>query len=1078
MSLSCSHCSRTITLTRGDDAPLFCMYCGQKLRSTVADGDATQQFSPALRNLLKVPGAEYDFANTRTVDPQQDTEAVVEDSVAPKQVSGFRLVRFIGGGGMGNVYEAINTENGQRVAVKLLSKRLANNPSSNERFRQEGRLASQIMHPRCVFVLRADTDNGRPFIVMELMPGETLKDLVDRKGPMPVEQAITAMLDVIDGLIEAHRLGVIHRDVKPSNCFLEANGRVKVGDFGLSKSLTGEQHEKQLTGSGTFLGTVLFAAPEQIKHEPVGYDSDVYSVAATLYYMLIGKAPHQHESLTAVLAKVISEPAPSLRAQRPDIPKSLDKIILKGLERDRTRRFSTLEEFRRCLQEQLPSAQVPARLRSLLLAYCIDIALLQLVYIIVEVVLRLVFNVGYTVDNLNATPVYQILIAVFYFLLFEGFLAATPGKILMRLRVRRLGMANAPGLHWAGLRSLVFNALWLIGPLFALLCHLLNLDTLGFLLGGLGWIVTILLLLIQIRRTELGYRGLHDFASGTRTVALGLRERPTQLVSQRPAPLDHTIPSPPPLPAKVGMFTVQGKLCDVDDGGEIWLGEDPSLGRRVLMRIEPAGTGDDSLYDEPIVRPTRLRSVGHGTVAWKGAERAWVAYVAPTGAPLTDIVTADKPLSWSDSDKILDQLLVELIEGEQSFTNPPSLTVEQIWVEPNGRVQLLDFPIPTGVAVAAGETRSRYPRGTTDTGKFLKSSISLMLEGSPRTTKQPLAAPLPPRVGGCLNDFFQQPDPPLEEFRKKLARHREQPAEVSVSQRVGQLSVQGLLVTVGLLAMFTISAFMTLFISFGFLQFYDRCAAISDAIDTPEERAALLVQAKNKWTRPEQQEKLERFEKAMEPEAVAVTLATLGKVVSHKDETRQKMEARLGPLEQPLFKLLLKTNIHGQSTLEEIATPLILEDDGVRKGFQFKVNGKLIEHAEERIVDFDREMANAIWPFTIFLLVWPVVLWPLFAFCFRGGLSYLVGGIAIVRKSGRPAARWRCALRALLAWLPLTAILFACLFVQLYYPTAVALRTTLLVVALVLLPLMVVMALRNPARGPHDKLLGTFLVPN
>src|SRR5438552_1118271 len=127
-------------------------------------------------------------------------------------------------------------------------------------------------HPRCVFVYAADEDAGRPYIVMELMPGDTLHDLLEKRGPLPPAEAVAKILDVIDGLLEAHQLGVVHRDVKPSNCFLEADGRVKVGDFGLAKSLVTESH---LTRTGAFLGTPLYASPEQVKRETVDAQTDV-----------------------------------------------------------------------------------------------------------------------------------------------------------------------------------------------------------------------------------------------------------------------------------------------------------------------------------------------------------------------------------------------------------------------------------------------------------------------------------------------------------------------------------------------------------------------------------------------------------------------------------------------------------------------------------------------------------------------------------------------------------------------------------------------------------------------------------
>src|SRR5262249_2379321 len=151
----------------------------------------------------------------------------------------------------------------RRVALKLIAPDFAT-PEAVERFRQEGRLASVVVHPRCVFVLAADEEGGWPYLVMELMPGQTLEDLVREKEPLPPAEAVARVLDVIDGLREVHRLGLIHRDVKPSNCFLDAEGGVKVGDFGLSKALAGEV---RLTRTGSFLGTPLYASPEQVRAE-------------------------------------------------------------------------------------------------------------------------------------------------------------------------------------------------------------------------------------------------------------------------------------------------------------------------------------------------------------------------------------------------------------------------------------------------------------------------------------------------------------------------------------------------------------------------------------------------------------------------------------------------------------------------------------------------------------------------------------------------------------------------------------------------------------------------------------------
>ena len=225
MQLFCSRCSRLLEYY--GDRPLFCAYCGRRLGDIGLAGTATFDSDLA----TGVPAGQGS-SETRVV-----SEAGGSSDTAPDRIGGFRLVRLMGRGGMGAVYEAEDLESGRRVALKLIAGDSIASPEAVERFRREGRLASTITHPRCVFILAADEEEGRPYIVMELMPGDTLQSLVERSGPLPPREAISKILDVIDGLIEAHQVGIIHRDVKPSNCFLEAGGRVKIGDFGLSKSL-------------------------------------------------------------------------------------------------------------------------------------------------------------------------------------------------------------------------------------------------------------------------------------------------------------------------------------------------------------------------------------------------------------------------------------------------------------------------------------------------------------------------------------------------------------------------------------------------------------------------------------------------------------------------------------------------------------------------------------------------------------------------------------------------------------------------------------------------------------------------
>ena len=326
-----------------------------------------------------------------------------------------------------------------------------------------------MAHPRCVFVIAADEANGRPYIVMELMPGATLQDVVSRDGPLPVESAISKILDVIDGLCEAHRLGVVHRDVKPSNCFVEADGRVKVGDFGLAKSLVGGD---ALTRTGAFLGTPLFASPEQIKGETVGAQSDVYSVAATLYCLLTGQAPFQGGDAAATLARIVSEAAPPMRSLRPDLSATLDKVVLRGLERDQAKRWRDLDEFRAALLPFLPGRLSIGGLGVRFGAYLIDIAFLTIPGLL-AVFLVVVLTGGGSpwtpqlrVDRQLLQMLAGVVVWVLYFGGFESLWGCTPGKYFLGLRVCRAKGSERPGLAAVMVRVGLFYLLENLGAIF------------------------------------------------------------------------------------------------------------------------------------------------------------------------------------------------------------------------------------------------------------------------------------------------------------------------------------------------------------------------------------------------------------------------------------------------------------------------------------------------------------------------------------------------------------------------------------------------------------------------------------
>ncbi len=245
-------------------------------------------------------------------------------------IGGYRIVSALGQGGMGRVFRA-DDSSGRPVAIKLLSPDLARSSEALARFKQEGLIASQINHSRCVFVHRVDEEAGTPFIAMELMTGQTLKDLVIQKGPLPFSEAVRLILQCIEGLVEAHSRGMIHRDIKPANCYLDTQGNVKIGDFGLARSLVSDS---ELTQTGAFIGTPLFASPEQLLGQNIDVQSDIYSLTATLYFLLAGKAPFESPHAAQVIARIASSDPPPFSTVEIEVPDELERIVMKGLSRD------------------------------------------------------------------------------------------------------------------------------------------------------------------------------------------------------------------------------------------------------------------------------------------------------------------------------------------------------------------------------------------------------------------------------------------------------------------------------------------------------------------------------------------------------------------------------------------------------------------------------------------------------------------------------------------------------------------------------------------------------------------------
>jgi hypothetical protein len=264
----------------------------------------------------------------------------------------YELQDLAGTGGMSSVYKARDAVLERTVAIKILHEHFSDDPEYVERFRREARALAQLNHPNIVTVIDRGEFEGRQFIVFEHVHGETLKSLVDRQGPLPIDRALSLVHQVARGLAFAHEHGVVHRDVKPHNVLIDDDGVAKVTDFGIARSI---DPADGLTETGTLLGTSEYIAPEQASGQRVDERSDQYSLAAVLYELLTGVPPYEGENFMAVAMKHIREPVPSVRARRPDVTPRLDAIVARAMAKRPEDRFPSTEAMMAALETERAS---------------------------------------------------------------------------------------------------------------------------------------------------------------------------------------------------------------------------------------------------------------------------------------------------------------------------------------------------------------------------------------------------------------------------------------------------------------------------------------------------------------------------------------------------------------------------------------------------------------------------------------------------------------------------------------------------------------------------------------------------
>jgi beta-lactam-binding protein with PASTA domain/tRNA A-37 threonylcarbamoyl transferase component Bud32 len=252
----------------------------------------------------------------------------------------YRIVRKLGAGGMANVYLAEDEVLGRRVAIKILNDRHAGDDQFVERFRREAKNAASLSHPNIVSIYDRGEAEGTYYIAMEYLDGRSLKELIVARGPAPVHIAIDYARQILAAIRFAHRHGIVHRDIKPHNVLVDAEGRLKVTDFGIARAGT-----SQMTEAGSIIGTAQYLSPEQARGAHVDNRSDIYSVGVVLYELLTGELPFAGETPVEIAMKHLSQAPRRPSELRPEVPRDMDAITLRALAKDPEDRYASAEEM-------------------------------------------------------------------------------------------------------------------------------------------------------------------------------------------------------------------------------------------------------------------------------------------------------------------------------------------------------------------------------------------------------------------------------------------------------------------------------------------------------------------------------------------------------------------------------------------------------------------------------------------------------------------------------------------------------------------------------------------------------------
>lgn len=673
MKINCHNCNRELTYS--EKPPRFCQHCGEFL-----------QVTDELRSSLK-PDEDL------TIAPQNSD---LSGEIATKendQIDHYRMIRWLGSGGMGTVWEAVDENNGRRVAIKRNVENTGSDESYVKRFMREAQLAAQVSHPNVTFIYGVGNEAGQPYIAMELMPGNTLADLVSVEGSLACSVAVDHVIGIIDGLIAVHEQGMIHRDVKPANCFLDSNGKVKIGDFGLSKST--RDKETGLTKTGTFMGTPSYAAPEQIRGDKIDGRTDLYSVGATLFFLLTGRTPFLGDAMS-VTAQVIADQAPICSEINPTIPKDLGRTVAKCLEKDPAKRFQTLESLRLALIPFATKRESISDIGRRLAAYMIDQTVIQIVLTLVisiiavmmisqregvqfdeEKVQRITKSVGFW------GVILSWLLTTLYFTFCEGWFGRGVGKRLMMLNLID-SEGQRPGAIKAFARSVILPG-GLGVPLVFMLWNVSdNSPTttvevqLQMFMRDLAASYIPCLICVSTMRASNRLLGIHGMLTGTRVIRLNQGKQ--------------KFPIPVIVPTLTAVERLQfgpyetTELIGESKYGKVYLSQDDNLHRNVWIVVHADET-DFSVERMNLARDSRQRWLDGGLLS---DGQRWDAFESIEGVPVHIFVGRQNNADWSLYGQVMLDIVIEVQEAIKDNTLPKTTSLSLVWLNQAGQGKLID----------------------------------------------------------------------------------------------------------------------------------------------------------------------------------------------------------------------------------------------------------------------------------------------------------------------------------------------------------------------------------------------------